>query len=38
MAPGSREPMTAGMSRRQMLQHVANGFGMVGLAGLLAEA
>src|SRR6185295_15704854 len=28
---------TAPLSRRQMLQRFANGFGMVGLAGLLAD-
>ncbi|HEV3260692.1 MAG TPA: DUF1501 domain-containing protein [Gemmataceae bacterium] len=37
MKPDGREPMAAGINRRQMLQDVANGFGMLGLAGLLAE-
>src|SRR5260370_40461932 len=30
-------PLTGSLTRRQMLQRFANGFGMVALAGLLAE-
>jgi hypothetical protein len=35
--PG-RGPLPAGISRRQVLAQVANGFGLVALSGLLAEA
>jgi hypothetical protein len=38
MRPSNLDLISATISRRRMLSSVANGFGMLGLAGLLAEA
>ncbi len=38
MMPRTNGPYSPGISRRRMLGTAANGFGLLGLAGLMAEA